>query len=285
MQNNGQTDNQTLVLPDSIPPVILSPDSLPYGHVDTIPRKSFAPFQANIENCQVVEPSFQRSSLTPKTLANNDGIGLMFILLFVVVAMAFRRGYILVFQIIRYLFDVKERCSIFVSSTVNETQLRVSLLCTLFFAEGIFLYHFIGNFFSGNIEISAFLSVITLAVAASLFYFMQIFLFHLLGYVFSCRTEIGLLIENFISVNALLGIVLFPIALLYVYIVPLSGLWLICAAICYILARIIFIYKVVKIFLRDISGLLYFILYLCALEIAPLFLLYRGALFCYHFIV
>ena len=188
MQNNGQTDNQTLVLPDSIPPVILSPDSLPYGHVDTIPRKSFAPFQANIENCQVVEPSFQRSSLTPKTLANNDGIGLMFILLFVVVAMAFRRGYILVFQIIRYLFDVKERCSIFVSSTVNETQLRVSLLCTLFFAEGIFLYHFIGNFFSGNIEISAFLSVITLAVAASLFYFMQIFLFLLLGYVFSCRT-------------------------------------------------------------------------------------------------
>ena len=285
MLNNGQTDIQSLVLPDSIPSVILSPDSLPYGHVDTIPRKSFAPFQTDIENCQVVESSYQGSSLTPKTLANNDGIGIMFIFLFVIAALAFRRGYILLFQIIRYLFDVKERSSIFVSSTVNETQLRVSLLCTLFFAEGIFLFHFTGNFFTGNIELATFLSVITLAVAASIFYFMQIFLFHLLGYTFSCRTEIGLLIENFISVNALLGIVLFPVALLYTYIPPLSGLWLTCAVICYILARIIFIYKVVKIFLRDISGLLYFILYLCALEIAPLFLMYRGALFCYYFIV
>lgn len=266
--------------------VILSPDSLPYCHVDTIPRKSFAPTETDIKDCIVVESSYKglHSNPYPETLANNDGIGMMFIGLFVIVAIAFRRGYILLFQIIRYLFDVKERSSIFVSSTVNETQLRVSLLITLFFIEGIFLYHFTDSFFIGNGALSVFLSVVTLSIAAFLFYFMQIIIFRILGYVFSCQAETGLLIENFISVNALLGIVLFPIALLYVYIPSISIILLIITVICYILARIIFIYKVIKIFLRDIDGILYFILYLCALEIAPVFLMYRGALFCYSFI-
>ncbi len=286
MQNNGQTESNIPAYTDNTLPVILLPDSLPYLHVDAIPRKSFAFTQPNIEDYPVIESPYKGifSNLCPNTLANNDGIGIMFIFLFVVVSIAFRKGYILLFQIIRYLFDVKERSSIFVSSTVNETQLRVSLLFTLFFIEGIFLYRFSGNFFIEDTAISVFLSVITLSFAAFFFYFAQIIIFRILGYIFSCRTETNLLIENFISVNALLGIVLFPIALLYVYIPQSSGLLLISAIVCYILARIIFIYKVIKIFLRDIDGILYFILYLCTLEIAPLFLMYRGALFFYSFI-
>ncbi len=286
MQYNGQIKSNTSAYTDSMLPVTLSPDSLPYLHVDTIPRKSFAPTQPNIENCTVTESSYKGmySNLYPNTLASNDGIGIMFILLFVVVAIAFRRGYILLFQIIRYLFEVKERSSIFVSSTVNETRLRVSLLLTLFFTEGIFLYRFTGNIFNTDTSISVFISVVALSFSAFIFYFAQIVIFRILGYIFSCRTEASLLIENFISVNALLGIILFPIALSYVYMPQISGSLLISATICYILARIIFIYKVIKIFLRDIEGLLYFILYLCALEISPLFLMYRGALFFYSFI-
>lgn len=286
MQNIGQTKQNVFNHADSIPSVTLSPDSLPYHSAHTIPRRSNMPHGVDIEDCIVVESPYKglRSDVRPDTLANNDGIALMFILLFVTVAVAFRKGYILLFQIIRYLFDVKERSSIFVSSTVNETQLRISLLLMLFFMEGIVLYGFAGDVFSGNGTLSVFLSVAALSAIAFLFYFIQILIFHFLGYIFSCRTATGLLIENFISVNALLGVVLFPVMLLYVYVADASFIVLICAVICYILARIIFIYKVVKIFLSDIGGILYFILYLCTLEIAPLFLMYRGTLFLYSFI-
>ena len=58
-----------------------------------------------------------------------------------------------------------------------------------------------------------------------------------------------------------------------IYLSGFLNIGLLLVTISYILSRIIFIYKGIKIFLRDVYGILYFILYLCTLEIAPLLLI------------
>ncbi|MDE6061420.1 MAG: DUF4271 domain-containing protein, partial [Duncaniella sp.] len=47
------------------------------------------------------------------------------------------------------------------------------------------------------------------------------------------------------------------------------------AIICYVLVRLIFIFKGFRLFYDNFGSLLYFILYLCTLEIVPPVLLWR----------
>lgn len=56
------------------------------------------------------------------------------------------------------------------------------------------------------------------------------------------------------------------------------------AALIYLISRILFIYKGFKIFYRNILDLFYFIVYLCALEITPLFWVYRSSILIYNFV-
>ena len=53
---------------------------------------------------------------------------------------------------------------------------------------------------------------------------------------------------------------------------------LIMAIILYFLARIIVIYKAFRIFFNNLQSLLYFILYLCSVEIVPVVLSFAGAM-------
>ena len=69
-----------------------------------------------------------------------------------------------------------------------------------------------------------------------------------------------------------------------IYLSGFLNIGLLLVTISYIFSRIIFIYKGIKIFLRDVYGILYFILYLCALEIMPLFLIYKGVILIYQFV-
>lgn len=111
------------------------------------------------------------------------------------------------------------------------------------------------------------------ALPAALYFLLQQGIFVLLTTLFSTDTRGREWCDTHIFVNLLLGICLYPFAFLSTYL-PETASHLLIASVCiYIMARILFIIKGVKLFLRDFRCLLYFILYLCALEIAPLLLL------------
>lgn len=218
------------------------------------------------------------------SVGSSDILALLLVFSFLLVASAYRDGHKLLFQMVRYLFDVKERVSIFVDSTMNESRLRFSLLIQTFILEGIVIYCAYSNYSPAIAESHLPLVVGGGIVAVFLFYLSQFLVYQLLGYVFSDRLSVRLWIESFVSVNSLLGIVLYPIVLSILYLPYSITFNLILVAICYILSRIIFIYKGAKIFLRDSYGLVYFILYLCTLEIAPLLLLCQGVILLNRFI-
>ena len=121
---------------------------------------------------------------------------------------------------------------------------------------------------SGGYAVNALL----LALPAALYFLLQQGIFVLLAAIFSSDARGREWCDTHLIINLLLGIGLFPFAFVATYLPEAAQMCLICAIILYLLTRILFIIKGVKLFLRDFRCLLYFILYLCALEIAPLLL-------------
>ena len=121
---------------------------------------------------------------------------------------------------------------------------------------------------SGGYAVNALL----LALPAALYFLLQQGIFVLLAAIFSSDARGREWCDTHLIINLLLGIGLFPFAFVATYLPEAAQMCLICAIILYLLTRILFIIKGVKLFLRDFRCLLYFILYLCTLEIAPLLL-------------
>lgn len=217
-------------------------------------------------------------------MSGSDLLAIVLFAVFLLVAFAYRGGHKHLFQMVRYLFGVKERSSIFVDSTVNESRLRFALLNQTFVTEGIILYCGLWTYVPGITHLSEGVALLCAVFLCVSLYFFQLAVYRLLGYVFADRTLTGIWIDSFVSIQSLLGIVLFPVALAVVYLPVPIGIGLRVAVFFYVSARIIFIYKSAKIFLRDIYGVLYFILYLCAMEIAPLFLWSKWAFVLYDFV-
>ena len=115
-------------------------------------------------------------------------------------------------------------------------------------------------------------NTLLLALPAALYFLLQQGIFVLLAATFSSDARGREWCDTHLIINLLLGIGLFPFAFVATYLPEAAQMCLICAIILYLLTRILFIIKGVKLFLRDFRCLLYFILYLCALEIAPLLL-------------
>ena len=115
-------------------------------------------------------------------------------------------------------------------------------------------------------------NTLLLALPAALYFLLQQGIFVLLAATFSSDARGREWCDTHLIINLLLGIGLFPFAFVATYLPEAAQMCLICAIILYLLTRILFIIKGVKLFLRDFRCLLYFILYLCTLEIAPLLL-------------
>ncbi len=123
--------------------------------------------------------------------------------------------------------------------------------------------------FLGGYAVNALL----LALPAAFYFLLQQGIFLLLATVFSTDARGREWCDTHIIINLLLGICLFPFVFLSTYLPEIGESCLFLSACLYLLSRILFIIKGVKLFLRDFRCLLYFILYLCTLEIAPLLLI------------
>ena len=123
--------------------------------------------------------------------------------------------------------------------------------------------------FQGGYAVNALL----LALPAAFYFLLQQGIFLLLATVFSTDARGREWCDTHIIINLLLGICLFPFVFLSTYLPEIGESCLFLSACLYLLSRILFIIKGVKLFLRDFRCLLYFILYLCTLEIAPLLLI------------
>ena len=211
------------------------------------------------------------------TLPGHDtGVLALLMALFLVLTLNCRHYTTFLKTFTQDLLKVRERDNAFDDHTVSESRIVASLVITLCVCEGVLLNSAF-PWITLSAEPTLFTRIVTLCVVAAGYYAWQFVAYATVGYLF---TEPGLSsqwMRGFNASQALLGLCLVIPTLGVLFRPEIAMVSLILAIVLYVAARIIFICKGFKIFYHNYFSLIYFILYLCTLEIVPLLLLYRAA--------
>ena len=236
--------------------------------------------QADTLQATVALPPAWEQGLEPVERASHAGNRTSFLaviaIIFIVMAYNFRHLRRLVGVYAEELWTIRHgRDNVFDDRPAADVRILIMLIIQFVVCGGILL--------SGGIRLaggdpSAPMAVgrvaWTIGVVAA-YYVFEIAAYQTVGYTFTTSEGRREWLRGFNSSQALLGLALAIPAVLSVF-YPRTLTWMVAAgAVMYFFARILFILKGFRIFYDKISGLLYFILYLCTLEIIPLLMVYK----------
>ena len=226
-------------------------------------------------------PEPQQAIPIADTPLNDTGTMMLVMTVFFILAITFRTGHKYVSNFAHYMFSVRKRQNAFEDHTVSETLVMIALIVNTCLLMGISFYLGINHFYPEfNIDEHVFKSVSSFGLLYGFFYLFQIILFCTLGYTFAKDKEnIRLWLEGFNSTQSVIGLALFPFVSLMLLYPGSIEMLLPCSIILYFCTRLVFIFKTLRIFFNNLSSSIYFILYLCTVEIVPVFLMSAGAIF------
>lgn len=165
------------------------------------------------------------------------------------------------------LISVRRRENAFDEHTANETRVVCILLLETCIMEGLLL--FIWLMPAAGYHSPMLSAVAALSLLAAGFYLFQLVACAAVGYVFTDPVNASLWRRGLNAAQVLLGLALAFPAFITLFYPSLTSCMMIWAAALYILSRICYIIKGFRIFYHNLPSLLYFILYLCTLEIIP----------------
>lgn len=214
----------------------------------------------------------------PDAAASSDGLMSIIVILLIAVTLSFRHCRRLMPLMFKELLSVRNRARTFDTHTAGETQLMVLFGAQLSVYLGIML-NVGADYMSGRqVLANSFFTTAILIVLAAAYYIFQLVAYDTVGYAFASPNGRRQWLRGFNASQALLGFALAIPALVTVFYPSAAPVTLILAALFYFLARIVFIAKGFRIFYHNFGSLLYFILYLCSLEIIPLIFIYNIAI-------
>lgn len=164
----------------------------------------------------------------------------------------------------RDLWSIRERSNVFDDS--KSVSLRTTILLALMFCVfgGVVLY---------NIPIRPTCPTfggVAIAMGILAFYYVaQLFAYSLIGYAFTTPLGVRQWLRGFMASQAYAALGLVIPALLLINLPELHNILIIVSLTIYFGFRVVFISKGFRIFYRNFESWLYFILYLCSVEIIP----------------
>ena len=252
------------------------------GFERSTPLKESDPLKDLQETIIAIPEGFAAERM-PDTPTNNSLLVSIVVVVFLLFAFTFKKGTKFLGEIFNSVLNVKDRQNLFDDTTVRETQLRAVLLGMTCVSEGFCLFQLLASTLP-DLSVSIGVGVCCGSLIAWAYYMVQKWLYRGLGLVFSDTTHTRKWVESFISINAIISIPIAIPVLLTIFVPQWGKAMLTIAGTIYLVSRILFIYKGFKIFYRNILDLFYFIVYFCALEIAPLFWVYKLSILIYHFV-
>ena len=230
--------------------------------VDTIAPQQ-PPAMAHIEPPETVTPD-----AAAHALVHNSPTMATLLAAVILIMVSYRSGYKYIENFFHNMFSIRRRESLFANRTVNETRVLSALIFLTCVCEGILTYFGIRHLqpdLTAPMQASPGKYVLALSATALLFYLVQL----------------GL--DGFKASQSLLGLLLFPVVALLLVIPAFGKSLLIIGVVLYFSARIVFLSKGFRIFYSNLLSHVYFLLYLCGVEIVPLVLLWAGAfILCYQ---
>lgn len=243
---------------------------------DSIPRTA-TPLKP-VDTYPLIE---QRQGIAPespvKTAAHSSAMMALLVVSFLLIAYCYRKGFGYFHKLSKSIWSVKRTENHLDEHTTNETILLGSLIAVTVIMEAIIVHSAVPLYFPGSAAAAWAADIYHMIAAAAACYAAQVACVGATGYIFSENTETRLWIQGFNSTQVFMGIALTPVAITMLFVPSCNGFMVFIAIALYIIARLAFYAKSVRLFYSNIFQCFYFISYLCALEIAPLALLYNSA--------
>lgn len=209
----------------------------------------------------------------------DDGITILLLCCFFISAYVLSRSRKFLVQLMKDFLLNRERTSIFAAITAADMRYMLLLILQTCVLGAVCTFNYLidvrpelGERIPPYILLGVYLAI------ALLYLFWKWVTYSFLGWIFFDGNRTSLWMESYSTLLYYLGFALFPFALFLVYFdlsllaTVIIGLFLM------FFTKILMFYKWIKLFCNNLYGVLLLILYFCALEIIPCFIVYRGVL-------
>lgn len=213
----------------------------------------------------------------PVSPATDSGILAILVAIMVLVGLNMRHVRRIFSTLPQDLLSVRRRNNAFDEHTANETRVVILLLLGTCVMESLLLYRWLGVITPATTSTTVFHTISALICLTIAFYLFQLAACASIGFTFTDPLSATLWRRGLNASTAILGIALTAPALISLFYPAFSSQMLALAVILYLLSRICYIYKGFRIFYLNFNSWLYFILYLCTLEIIPVIILSLAA--------
>ncbi len=254
---------------------LIRPDSY-----DTVDYKNSisAPLPENIENLKTTSLSHDNANIQPvkRDVISNDwllGLFIFISLLFLWVKMFYNKYFSLLFgSLLSYQLSLK------LLREKNIMTRRVSFVLNFIYSIvlAVFILRILEFYDIKIFKFNTFETLLLLINLIIIISIIRIFILNMVGIVFNSTQIFNEYIHNNYIINKNLGLFLFPLLIMQVYINEKIKIIFILTGILLIIISYIFrLYRGFQIIIKKDIFLFYLILYLCTLEILPLLLGYK----------
>lgn len=230
---------------------------------------------ANMARMTLEIPSGLSEGIAPTakapTFSGNTPLGLL--LIGILVLAAFNRSAIS-HTLSRYrsdLWSMRRRRNVFDDSETVSFRGVVILSLIFFIFGGVVMFYL-----PAQPAVPSFSGICAMMSLLAIYYLFQICAYNVVGYAFSDPLGRKQWVGGFMASQAYTGILTIIPAFLILFFPPWRQVMVVCAISIYIIARMVFICKGFRIFYTNFGAIVYFILYLCTLEILPVLAVYKG---------
>lgn len=213
----------------------------------------------------------------PYRLSSDDGITAILLLCFFLTSYVLSKGKKFLLQQIKDFTHLKERSSLFHASTAADFRYKILLLLQTCILVAVYLFDYFHDrdpfVFTHLPSLPLLGTYIAVCIA---YYFLKWQAYRLIGWIFFDKIKTNVWLESYSVILYSSGFIFFPVILLVVYFDLPTHISIITACCLVIFAKILMFYKWLKIFFNNIYSLFCLIVYFCALEILPCFILFQG---------
>lgn len=207
----------------------------------------------------------------------DDGINVLLLCCFFLSSYVLSRSRKFLLQLVKDFLLHRERTSIFATSTATDMRYLLLLILQTCVLAGVIVFNCFSDVQPELVHhVPPFLLLGVYIGICLLYLFLKWLLYSFLGWIFFDESTTAIWLESYSTLLYYLGFALFPFVLFIVYFDLNLQLTIIIGSFLAFFVKLLMFYKWLKLFCDNLYGSLLLILYFCALEIMPCFVLYRG---------
>lgn len=213
----------------------------------------------------------------PYSPRTDSGISFILLVCLLLSSFALARSKKFLSQLVKDFVLHRERTSIFATSTAGDVRFLLLLVLQTCILGGIYIF----NYFNDSqpalmVNVPPYLLLGVYTGCCLVYLLVKWLLYSFLGWIFFDKEKTSLWLESYSALIYYIGFALFPFVLLLVYFDLKISLLIAIGLLLAIFTKILMLYKWIKLFFSNLNGLFLLILYFCALEIMPCFIVWRG---------